>query len=384
MTEAEILALIQEKKALGSDPTKIEITDLAKVLKSFQDAIFGEVGGVTLSDLSPTTNQIPKWNGTAWVASNDQTADAGTGASLDTVLGIGNTTDKNIVFSKTPVSVPTALTKEWMRFTPLSTQTGASTFYWHQFAVNQGSVVNEVMNFGWNLGAGGGAADAAIPGLGESWESNYSPGGQRWVEKHEFYIAPSGFGYAYPQIRLSSYTINTITGSIDYYMTVGRWSIKVPYSDGGRVYTAVQPGTTGGKWYVGYNEVSNVGFEYDKATGANLYGSGFDGNSNLNITGFTGVKMPGLWVSQAVGMRFSLNMQTDPDAGIAGGVKIGLTGNPFHGLLVRSKAGLPTASDTDGTGNLASGYWGVWKNTTDGAVNLCYNDGGTIKKIALT
>ena len=374
MTDSAIQALIDAARTSSSDlVTWLELKAILEGLKS----------QVALSDLSPSTNQIPKWNGTAWVASNDQTADAGTGASLDTVLGIGNTTDENIIFSKTPVSVPTSLTKEWMRFTPLSTQTGASTFYWHQFAVNQGSVVNEVMNFGWNLGAGGGPVDDAIPGIGESWESNYNPSGNRLVEKHEFYITPNTFTPAPAgQCRLSSYTIDTVTGNIDFYKTVSRFYIKVPYN--GRQFFATQPSETGGQVSIGFNDASNLQIVYDKVTGVIISGSGFDSTSNFNIQGFTGVKMPGLWVSQAVGMRFGLNMQTDPDAGIAGGVKIGITGNPFHGLLVRSKEGLPTASDTDGTGNLANGYWGVWKNTTDGAVNLCYNDGGTIKKVALT
>lgn len=43
-----------------------------------------------------------------------------------------------------------------------------------------------------------------------------------------------------------------------------------------------------------------------------------------------------------------------------------------------SKSGVPTTSD------IASGYCGVWKDTGSGTVYLVINDGGTIKKVALS
>lgn len=43
-----------------------------------------------------------------------------------------------------------------------------------------------------------------------------------------------------------------------------------------------------------------------------------------------------------------------------------------------SKSGVPTTSD------IASGYCGVWKDTGSGTVYLAVNDGGTIKKVALS
>jgi hypothetical protein len=45
---------------------------------------------------------------------------------------------------------------------------------------------------------------------------------------------------------------------------------------------------------------------------------------------------------------------------------------------VTTKAGLPATAD------LPSGTSGIFKDTSGGGVYLAYNDGGTIKKVALT
>jgi hypothetical protein len=362
MTEAEILALIQEKKALGNDPTKVEITDLAKVLKSFQDAIFGEGGGV---------------------------------GTLNQVLNTGDTTDQEINFDislTAPTTEGQAVSKTWMSFAPL-VKTGLtnayapSTFFVRQNATKQGATINEVMHFGWNMGTGGGPANESIPAIGESWESNYSPDGQRWVEKHEFYLTPTYFSNPYPQIRLSSYTINTVTGTIDYYMTVGRWSVKVPYSEGGRVYSALQPGSNGGKWYVGYNEVSNVGFEYGKDTGVSLYGSGFDSNANvLTLQGFRTFQMPGLTTAQIEGgVNIKIYGTTDAiiDLQTHNICDIGHEGRRFKTAFIQQQAIRTKAGDLT-TSDLPSNTYQVSKNTSSGAVKLYVNDGGTIKSITLT
>ena len=44
---------------------------------------------------------------------------------------------------------------------------------------------------------------------------------------------------------------------------------------------------------------------------------------------------------------------------------------------VKSAAGAPT------TVNIPAGVAEVWKNTSDGTVKLYYNDGGTLKSVAL-
>lgn len=47
-------------------------------------------------------------------------------------------------------------------------------------------------------------------------------------------------------------------------------------------------------------------------------------------------------------------------------------------------SGIWRSRTTDpGTSDISSGLWGVWKNTTSGAVKLWVNDGGTMKSVAL-
>lgn len=45
----------------------------------------------------------------------------------------------------------------------------------------------------------------------------------------------------------------------------------------------------------------------------------------------------------------------------------------------KTKAGAPTVTDL-----VLDKEWGIFKNTTTGAVVLAYNDGGTIKTVTLT
>jgi hypothetical protein len=57
------------------------------------------------------------------------------------------------------------------------------------------------------------------------------------------------------------------------------------------------------------------------------------------------------------------------------GTTVGGTPAPLR----KSMAGAPTTADL-----VLSGEWGIFKNTTSGAVVLAYNDSGTIKSVTLT
>jgi hypothetical protein len=57
----------------------------------------------------------------------------------------------------------------------------------------------------------------------------------------------------------------------------------------------------------------------------------------------------------------------------------GVTAGGTPAPLRKSKSGAPTTADLT-----QSKEWGIFKDTTGGAVVLAYNDGGTIKTVALT
>lgn len=46
-------------------------------------------------------------------------------------------------------------------------------------------------------------------------------------------------------------------------------------------------------------------------------------------------------------------------------------------LAVKTKSGVPVAAD------VAVGDYAIIKDSSGGTVNLCYNDAGTLKKVAL-
>jgi hypothetical protein len=388
MTDSALQALIDAARTNSGDlVTWVELKAILEGLKA----------QVALSDLSPTTNQIPKWNGTAWVASNDQTADAGTGGSLDTTLGIGNTTDNEINFDislTAPTTEGDAVSKTWLTFAPL-VKTGLtnayapSTFFVRQNATKQGDTINEVMHFGWNMGSGGGPANTAIPAIGESWESNYTPVGQRLVEKHEFYITPSTFTTApAQQIRLSSYTINSITGNIDFYKTVSRFYIKRPYFiDANSQFFSVQGPSNGASMRLIWSETAFFDIAFSTADGVNLTGAGFaSGQEKFILGGFTSVVMPGLTCAQ-IGGGVNLKIQGTTDAVIDlqthNICDIGVSGRRFKTSFIQQNAIRTKAGDLT-TSDLPADTYQVSKNTSTGAVKLYVNDGGTIKSITLT
>lgn len=143
--------------------------------------------------------------------------------SWQQTLNVGNTTSSTLFYDTTMVG--SQVEKEWANYAPLvKTDTATNAFHqWQNSGANNGTQ-NEVMFWGWNVGPGGGQYIANRPAIGESWESNYqtNPDGfsDRLMEKHEIYVTPAG-----TQHRLSSYTINTNAGTINYYHTVGNFSL---------------------------------------------------------------------------------------------------------------------------------------------------------------
>lgn len=82
---------------------------------------------------------------------------------------------------------------------------------------------NEVVNIGFNLSPAATRINSSAEAMGWSMESNYRPSSVRLWEWHQFFVKLDN-----TQIRLSSYTINTGTNDIDYYMTVNRFYLKDP------------------------------------------------------------------------------------------------------------------------------------------------------------
>jgi hypothetical protein len=143
--------------------------------------------------------------------------------SWQQTLNVSNTHTSTLYYDTTMVGSP--VEKEWANYAPLiKTDTATNAFHqWQYSGTNNGSH-NEVMFWGWNVGPGGGNYIAGKPAIGESWESNYqiNPDGNsdRLMEKHEIYVTPEGV-----QDRLSSYTINTRLHTINFYHTVGSFSL---------------------------------------------------------------------------------------------------------------------------------------------------------------
>jgi hypothetical protein len=163
-------------------------------------------------------------------ALKDSTDGSGGGAhSWQQTLDVGNTTSTTLHYDTTMVGNP--VEKLWAKYEPLvKTDTATTPFYQWQFSgLNNGSY-NEVMMWGWNINAGGGSIDITKPSLGESWESNYQINplypavSDRLIEKHEFCNFPAGIGSGL-QHRISSYTINSSLGTINYYHTLDAFSL---------------------------------------------------------------------------------------------------------------------------------------------------------------
>ena len=396
-------------------------------LKPFLETLIGDI---SLNDLgTPVTGKVAKVVGGAWAQADesggfaiggskgvgkipkvqsdgitvnwdtDATADPGAAGTLDTVLATGDTTDGQINFDEsltTPTGEGDAVSKTWLTFAPLdkTAYTGSevhSTFFFRQNATKQGNSVNEVMHFGWNMGDGGGPVNNAIPAIGESWESNYKPGANRWVEKHEFYVTPNTFTAApATQIRLSSYTIDSITGGIDYYHTVGRHYYKRPYeADATAVYFSIQPGGVyGASISLSATETKSLSITYDYRAGVTISGNGMDtGFKIINFQGFEEVNYAN------AGFSFSSNGTTSNfkvksvsnyaviDAETADQVDIGVESRNFRTgyfkqLGWRTKAGNPSVSD------VPNGTWQLWENTSTGEFKIWLNKTGTLKSSA--
>lgn len=94
MTDAAKQALIDAMKtaAPGDVVTWAELKPLLE----------GYIADVALSDLSPSSGQIPKWNGSTWTAAADATNDGGTGLDANQSITADRTitqTDKTLKFT---------------------------------------------------------------------------------------------------------------------------------------------------------------------------------------------------------------------------------------------------------------------------------------------
>lgn len=94
MTDAQIQALIDDARTGTND--LVTWAELKAILEGLK-------GQVSLTDLSPSTNQVPKWNGSSWVAANDETIDPGAAGTLDAVLTAGNIADDPIIWGQSGV-----------------------------------------------------------------------------------------------------------------------------------------------------------------------------------------------------------------------------------------------------------------------------------------
>jgi hypothetical protein len=234
MTDAAIQALIDAAKI--GDGDVVTWAEMQAILEGFKSQ-------VSLTDISASLNQIPKWNGSAWVAADDETADAGTGLNSDQTLTADRTytlglhtqtwdggdtsgSDPMWVWNDDLPGTGTA-TRTWLKINGLRKNGYTKNWYMNQSSQRSGAgtIYNEVMTMGWNLSAGGGLADAGVgEAIGLSFESNYDPDGDDsnpWVEYHTFYVTSTG-----TQVRLDSFTINPDVEDIDYYMSVDRFYLK--------------------------------------------------------------------------------------------------------------------------------------------------------------
>lgn len=376
LTEAQILEIINANKELGVNPNKIEATDLAKIINAVEDSILSSMGPEFSVSGTPGEGKVVKYLSGIPTWGDDLTSTPGATATLDQTLTAGNITDKTIIFNE-DLAAPTvegqAVNHQWFRMEPLTNQTEGATFYWWQAATKQGSAINEVMHFGWNLGAGGGPQNAAIPGLGESWESNYNPEGSRLVEKHEFYITPNTFTTApSSQVRLSSYTINSVTGNIDYYKTISRWYLKRPFVTDS-TYISVNPSGNGAQLRLSRTETSFVDHEFDYTNGYTVTAAGFQtGKAICNFASWDEFKTP-FFQAGTFGIRCHYDL-----VNFFGGTRVGTSEYPFKSIAYRENSAAPTTSQIE------DGYFQVWHNTSNSETRLYANVNGTLKSVLLS
>lgn len=397
LSEAQILAIIQSNKDLGSDPNRVEITDLAKILDALENDILTQIsGGGLVVGGTKTAGKIPKVgvDNTTVTWETDNGTEGTFSGTLDAVLTAGNTTDEGIVFDETlttPTTNGQAVTKTWLTFAPLDKTSypagqEQASFWLHETATLQDNAVNTVMHFGWNINAGGGSVNPNIPGIGESWESNYKPFTNRWVEKHEFYLTPNTFAPApNQQIRISSYTIDSVTGGIDYYKTVGRFYLKRPYAtDAQSLYCMIQPGgTDGAAFSLNAGEAGGLNIIYSLTSGVTVDATGLTGgNKRITFQNFDFLKFgvfeignEGFVIASPTNFA-NIDLSTGTHQG--GNSYVGNYNYPFKGFGSRRKTTDPTNTD------LANGAFQVYKNETTGVVKLWFNDAGTMKSVTLS
>ena len=115
----------------------------------------------------------------------------------------------------------------FMKINPVKNTPDALPFLFSRISTmqhNGATSPNEVVMWGHNLAGGGNAYISGLPAIGYSIESNFKPSPEsRWVESHEYYITPQS-----QQVRLKSYTINTLTNRVDFYHSTDNLYIKNP------------------------------------------------------------------------------------------------------------------------------------------------------------
>lgn len=171
MTDAAIQALIDAAKTAtpGDLVTWAELKVVLEALKS----------QVSLSDLSPAVNQIPKFNGTAWVADDDATG-SGAGSTYTPPAELFGTNPDNI--------------EGWKHY-PSNNGTvypgyGKAMFFsgdgWTRVnGVNASGRPNVVATFhGYNHNLGGGRYDTAEAAFGFRTETHFEIGGGPLFELH--------------------------------------------------------------------------------------------------------------------------------------------------------------------------------------------------------
>jgi len=235
MTDAEKQDLLDAMKTA----TPGDVVTWAE-LKPFLESLIADQ---TLTDITGTSGQVIKHNGTTWAAGTDATADAGTGWDSNGTLTANrsvNMDGRSITFtdSSANTNIPVFIfdddnatnTRVWQEFKPLVKGVNGKSWFVNQMATNTppGTIWNEVRQEGWNLAPGGSLANPALGfAIGYSHESNYDPDGDNnnaYGEIHKFYVTSAGL-----QVRLESYTINPGAENIDYYHTVDAFTIKSAY-----------------------------------------------------------------------------------------------------------------------------------------------------------
>lgn len=264
-----------------------------------------------------TDKNVYKWDSTKWVIEGAATQltdtsfivggdtiviSMGTTPSWQQTLDVSNITTSTLYFDTTMVGNP--VTKEWMNYEPLvKTDTQTNAFRQWQFSGSNNGSFNEVMLWGWNVGAGGGQYIANRPAIGESWESNYQINADgvsdRLMEKHEIYVTPAG-----TQHRIGSYTINTNTGTISLYHTVGSFSLynvdtHTPYASILGTANNTQQTYINSTDQAEYFSIA-TNFEQDANTANLTIGSASGKPLNLfNLSGFTTASLPDISVNRS-------------------------------------------------------------------------------------